>query len=189
MQISKLGRRSRRGLQTAALTGAMVAMSLVLAGPSAAQSDELDVDEVSHSKNINQVANIPRTGPLEGQFYTDIAFWGDYAFQGSYGGFTIYDIKHPHKPEIVTQVECPGGQGDVTVSEDGNLLFMSVDSARSDDSCSSSGSSPANPTAWEGVRIFDISDLENPQYVKAVRTDCGSHTHTLVPGGADEVFL
>ena len=190
MHIPTLGRRSHRGIQATLLSGAMVAMSLALAGPSAAQSDELDVDEVSHSKNIELVANIPRQGPLESETYSDLAFWGDYAFQGSYGGFTIYDIKHPHKPKVVTQVHCPGGQGDISVTSDGKLLFLSVDAPRTDDSCMSSGSSPANPTAWEGIRIFDISDLRNPRYIKSVRTDCGSHTHTLVPDDSgDRVYL
>jgi hypothetical protein len=34
---------------------------------------------------------------------------------------------------------------------------------------------------WEGVRIIDISTPSNPRQIKAVFTDCGSHTHTLVP--------
>ncbi|WP_017602425.1 LVIVD repeat-containing protein, partial [Nocardiopsis lucentensis] len=32
------------------------------------------------------------------------------------------------------------------------------------------------------IRVFDISDKADPQYVTAVPTDCGSHTNTLVPG-------
>lgn len=187
MQISTLGRRSRRGLQAAALTGAMVVLSLGLAGPSAAQSDELEVDEISHSKNFGQVANIPRQGPNDGFFHSDIGFWGDYAIQGTYGGINIYDIKHPQKPELISQFSCPGGQGDPTVSEDGTLVFMSVDDPRTDDSCESSGSSPANPNAWEGIRVIDISDVNNPEQVAAVRTDCGSHTNTLVPDDSGDV--
>ncbi len=31
------------------------------------------------------------------------------------------------------------------------------------------------------MKIFDISDPESPQYIKSVETDCGSHTHTLIP--------
>jgi hypothetical protein len=157
-----------------------MALSLALAGPAAAQSDQLAVDEISASK-IDLVANIPRQGPLVNEFHSDMAFWGDYLFQGSYGGINIYDIKHPQKPRLITQIHCPGSQGDVSVSPDGSLLFMSVDSSRSDDSCASTSQSAANPDSWEGIRIFDITDVTNPVYVKAVETDCGSHTHTLVP--------
>jgi hypothetical protein len=168
----------------------MVAMSLGLASPSAAQSDELGVDEISHNKNIELVANIPRQGPLVNDFHSDMAFWGNYLFQGSYGGINIYNIKHPPKPQLITQIHCPGSQGDVSVSPDGTLLFMSVDSSRSDDSCQSSPLSAANPDAWEGIRIFDITDITDPQYIKSVRTDCGSHTHTLVPDDSgDAVYL
>src|SRR5690606_25181344 len=43
---------------------------------------------------------------------------------------------------------------------------------------------------WEGIRIFDISDLRNPRYIKSVETACGSHTHTLVPGKRDrDVYI
>jgi hypothetical protein len=37
-------------------------------------------------------------------------------------------------------------------------------------------------TSWEGIKIFDISDVANPKYIKSVETDCGSHTHSLIPG-------
>lgn len=190
MSTSLLGRRSRLGVQAATLSAAMVVMSLGLAGPSAAQSDELDVDEVSHSKYIRSVANVPRQEAVQDDWHSDIAFKGDYAYQGSYGGITIFDVKHPQKPEVVGQVECPGGQGDVSLSADGDLLYMSVDNPRSDDSCESSRSSAFDPDAWEGIRIFDVSDVSNPQYVKSVQTKCGSHTHTLVPGdSADRDYL
>jgi hypothetical protein len=36
-------------------------------------------------------------------------------------------------------------------------------------------------SSWEGIKVFDISDKSAPKYVAAVETDCGSHTHTLVP--------
>lgn len=180
---------ARGGLRAAILGGVIAAMCLGLAGPAAAQSDQLEVDEISHSKNLELVANIPRQGPLTDDFHSDMAFWGNYLFQGSYGGITIYDISHPQWPRTVTQIDCPGSQGDVTVSPDGTLLFMSVDAPRSDDTCASSPSNASNPDAWEGIRIFDITDKANPEYVKAVRTDCGSHTHTLVPGDADTVYL
>ena len=35
--------------------------------------------------------------------------------------------------------------------------------------------------AWEGLRVFDISDPTAPAQVAAVYQDCGSHTNTLLP--------
>src|SRR5690606_41345202 len=42
-----------------------------------------------------------------------------------------------------------------------------------------------------GVRIFDITDIENPRQVAAVQTCRGSHTHTLVtdPNDAAHVYV
>ncbi|MGK5531057.1 LVIVD repeat-containing protein [Streptomyces sp. URMC 129] len=136
------------------------------------------VDETAHSDNVTPLANVPHSAALAG-LNTDLAFQGDYAFAGNYDGFVVYDISRPAAPEIVTQVLCPGGQGDVTVN--GDLLIMSVDSSRSDDSCRSTSRPASEKDAWEGIRVFDISDVRNPEYVAAVETSCGSHTHTVVP--------
>ena len=188
MRIDSLERKSRRGLMAAMLGAASIAIvALALVSPSSAQPDELAVDEISHSANIRHVANIPRQGANDGYFHSDLAFWHNWAIQGSYGGLNFYNIEDPENPELVSQISCPGSQGDPSVSQDGSLVFMSVDAPQSDDSCQSTPSSPVNPTAWEGIRIFDISDKDNPVYVKSVQTDCGSHTNTLVPDPSGEV--
>lgn len=138
------------------------------------------VDEISSSRNLRQIANVPKQGPFdnEGALGSDLAFQGRYAFVGNYEGFVIYDIKNPSRPSIVSQVLCSGSQNDISVY--GDLLFLSTDSPRSDDSCASTGV-PSSGTVWEGMKIFDIKDKANPRYIKSVKTACGSHTHTLVP--------
>ncbi|WP_059007662.1 LVIVD repeat-containing protein [Streptomyces specialis] len=136
------------------------------------------VDEIAHSDNVTPLATVPHSAALAG-LNSDLAFQGDYAFAGNYDGFVVYDISRPSSPEIVTQVLCPGGQGDISVSED--LLFLSVDYPRADDSCGSAPLPETEKESWEGIRVFDISDVRDPRYVGAVETPCGSHTHTLVP--------
>ncbi|MGN9813506.1 LVIVD repeat-containing protein [Micromonospora sp. BQ11] len=135
------------------------------------------VDEIVSSPNLKQVANLPKVAPLDAT-NSDLAFQGRYAFAGNYNGFVVYDISKPAAPTVVSRVFCPGSQNDISVR--GNLLFLSTDSPRSDDSCNST-QVPTSETKWEGIRIFDISDKANPRYVKSVQTACGSHTHTLVP--------
>ncbi|MFI5640666.1 LVIVD repeat-containing protein [Streptomyces goshikiensis] len=141
-------------------------------------------DEIVHSRNIKPLANIPSANP-DG-INSDLAFQGRYAYAGSYDGFTIYDIDDPKAPKTVSRVLCPGGQNDISVS--GDLLFLSTDSSRSDDSCNSVSQPATEKSSWEGIKIFDIKDKENPKYIKSVETACGSHTHTLVPGNRD-VYL
>ncbi|MBB4703253.1 hypothetical protein BJ982_004797 [Sphaerisporangium siamense] len=145
-------------------------------------------DGVQHSPNARLVANVPLSKPFDGEHAlgSDLAFQGDFAFVGNFQGFTIVDISDPAKPKVVTRVVCPGSQNDISVS--GNLLFLSVDEPRDGDTCTSGDGDPAE--GWEGIRIFDISDKTKPRYIKSLATDCGSHTHTLVPGkDASKVYL
>lgn len=116
---------------------------------------------------------------------SDLAFTGDHLISGNYLGFGIYDISDPADPVLATTVNCPGGQGDVSVS--GDLLFVSSESQRSSPDCDST------PLAngWSGIRIFDIGDIAMPQYVGAVATCRGSHTHTVVedPDDPSNVYV
>jgi hypothetical protein len=170
-----------------AVAAAAFALTLAVAAsasPTSAQSPSTNeipgVDEIVSSENIRLVTNVPKTGALANGINSDIAFQGRYAFAGNFNGFAIFDISRPSRPTLVSQVSCIGGQGDVSVQ--GDLLIMSVDSPRSDDSCTSTGLPATEKRSWEGIRIFDISDKTKPEYVKSVETNCGSHTHTLVPG-------
>ncbi|RFS86574.1 hypothetical protein D0T12_08405 [Actinomadura spongiicola] len=148
----------------------------------AASADRAPGGEViTKSPNIHLLANVPKQGPLAAPaaYGSDWAFKGNYAFGGNYEGFTVYDLSRAQQPEVVAVVHCPGSQNDVSIA--GDLLFLSTDSSRSDDSCQSTPKPATEKSAWEGIKIFDISDVRNPRYVKAVETKCGSHTNTLVP--------
>ena len=100
----------------------------------------------------------------------------------------VQRLRHlrPANPTLATGVVCPGGQGDMSVY--GNLLFMSVEETRARVDC---GTDPTVGTRFQGVRIFDISDVANPVQVAAVQTCRGSHTHSLVddPDDPDNVYI
>jgi hypothetical protein len=117
---------------------------------------------------------------------SDLAFSGDHAFVGNFNGFNVYDISDPTAPTNIANVVCPGGQGDVSVH--GDLLFMSVEESRARVDC---GTNPAVGTRFQGVRVFDVSDVTNPTQVAAVQTCRGSHTHSLVvdPDDAANVYV
>jgi hypothetical protein len=139
---------------------------------------------------------------------SDLAFQGNYLFQGNFYGINIFDISNPAKANLVTSMICPGGQGDPSVYK--NLLFMSVEMTNGRLDCGAQGfpaepqppapdpkkpageeNKPVLPAAqkdrFRGVRIFDISDVKNPKQVAAVQTCRGSHTHTLVVDPNDKV--
>lgn len=143
--------------------------------------------QVDRSRNMRNVARVPLAGAFaqSGAYGTDLAFTGHYAIAGNYLGFTVYDIKNPRKPKRVAQVECPGSQNDVSVYR--NLLILSVDSLRNNDTCDNTSASMGlplpipTPGSWEGIRVFDISNPRKPVFKTSVLTECGSHTHTLAP--------
>ena len=140
---------------------------------------QLAPDEIGRSKNVEFLKNIPTAGPLAGATGTDIAFSDNKAFVGNYNGFVIYDISVPNNPKTLATVNCPGSQNDVSIS--GDLLYLSTDSSRSDDSCASVAQPATQKDSWEGIKIFDVSNPRSPKYIKSVETACGSHTNTLIP--------
>src|SRR5690349_724763 len=137
------------------------------------------------SKGLQLLANRPKawSDPANpGSFSfagSDAAFQGNYAFVGNFNGFQIFDISNPAAPVMKAAVQCPGGQGDLSVY--GNLLFMSVEETRAKKDCSSTPAATPE-TRFRGVRIFDITNIEAPVQVGQAQTCPGSHTHTLVEG-------
>ena len=138
-------------------------------------------DQVGYSKNMKHMSNTPHVGPFAGQFGTDLAFQGKYAYAGNYDGFLIYDICNPKAPRTVAQVLCPGSQNDIS------RLAATCSSCRPTPRAATTAArarrQPATEkSSWEGIKIFDISDKTAPEVRQAaVETACGSHTHTLVP--------
>jgi hypothetical protein len=135
---------------------------------------------------------------------SDIAFWGDLAYVGDYGGFRIFDVSQP-TPELVSDARCFGAQGDPSVFDrDGNgeadTLVLSVDAVLAGPECGAAAVGKNVPDgegglrypdgAWEGLRIFDVSNPAVPQQVATVYQDCGSHTNTLLPApGGESMYV
>src|SRR5215203_41369 len=178
-----------RPVATAAVLTALVT-SLAAGAPAPADAGA-SAREPSIGPGLEWVAhrdNPFRQGDDPGFINSDLAFTGDHLVQGNYAGFSVWDIADPAAPELLSAVSCPGGQGDISAV--GNLVILSIDETLSDDSCEARRV-PETEQNWEGIRIFDLADPRDPQYVAAVRTRCGSHTHTVVPdpASADRVFV
>ncbi|HZB79388.1 MAG TPA: hypothetical protein VE522_06045 [Actinomycetota bacterium] len=141
---------------------------------------------------------------------SDLAFWGKHAFVGYYtgdtgfptgsgsrGGVRIFDISRPESPQLVRDFRCDANQNDPIVwDSDGNgiadIMLLAVDRTMTRPECGAPRSaSHGDPTGWEGVRVFTMSDnprrpFRSIEQVKAVYTDCGAHTITLWPEFADD---
>jgi hypothetical protein len=151
-----------------------------------------------HTANIQALGHSPDFGSFllpDGQrdANSDLAFWGNLAFHGDYDGFRIIDISDPNNPQLVSRTRCNGDQGDIVVWED--VLVRSWNAPKT---APRSCDGTTVPPGFEGVHIFDISNLADPVLVGEVELSarpeadapgCGSHTATLVPDLADNRLL
>src|SRR5436190_10719616 len=121
---------------------------------------------------------------------SDLAFTGNYVFQGNYSGWQVWNISNPSKPTLKTAYVCPGSQSDVSVYR--NLLFVSAEATNGRVDCGMQGipDTVSNERA-RGIRVIDMSDPDHPKYLATVQTCRGSHTHTVVtdPHDASNVYV
>jgi hypothetical protein len=121
---------------------------------------------------------------------SDLAFKDNYAIQGSYNGYQVWDISNPRQPTLKTAYVCPASQSDVSAYK--NLLFVSGEGLSGRLDCGTGGvKDTVSKDRLRGLRIFDISDIEHPRNVGNVQTCRGSHTHTLLvdPKDAENVYV
>ena len=116
---------------------------------------------------------------------SDLAFRGNFVFQGNFSGFQIWDISNPASPSSEKAVRLrhrPGRSVDLRqpalplLGEHGQPHRLRHRGRRR---------IAVSTDRMVGVRIYDISDIGNPRKVADVQTCRGSHTHTLVPDPND----
>ena len=140
--------------------------------------------------NLRLVSNTPPPEDFVGITNSDLAFKGNYAFQGNYNGIQVWNVEDPRQPLLVTGYVCPASQSDVSVY--GDLMFVSGEGFGGRLDCGTEGVEEAvSPERLRGIRIFDISDLRNPEYIGNVQTCRGSHTHTVLkdPNDDENVYV
>jgi hypothetical protein len=141
------------------------------------------------SWNMRLLSNTPTPSEFK-SVNSDLGFFGKYALQGTFDGWLVWDVSNPSHPTLRKGYFCPASQNDVSVYK--NLLFMSAESESSRLDCKAGGiQEPVSNERIRGLRIFDISDLDNPKYIGSVQTCRGSHTHTLVvdPKDPNDVYV
>jgi hypothetical protein len=160
-----------------------------------------------HSKNIHAKGHSPHPATATDPSHivhinSDIAFWGNLAFNGNYDGFRIINISDPDNPVEISHARCNGNQGDIVVWR--NVLVRAWNSpapadnpTTPDDESRYCDGHPV-PVGFEGMHIFDISNLQNPELVGEVELSarpeadapgCGTHTLTAIPDREDGRLL
>jgi hypothetical protein len=116
---------------------------------------------------------------------SDLAFQGNLVFHGDYDGFRI--VRGGSNPDEFSRTRCNGDQGDIVVWKD--ILVRAWNAPKSEmRRCDNE----LVPAGFEGMHIFDISNIRNPELIGEVELSarpeadspgCGTHTLTLVPDG------
>ena len=131
-------------------------------------------------RGLHNPANPGDFGFLNG----DLAFKGNFIFQGGFNGFQVWDISDAHNPRLRSIVRVPRRTGRPDPLS--HLLFFSVEETRGRLDCGGQGvQDTVSKERFRGVRIFDVTDIDHPKQVAAVQTCRGSHTHTLVADPKD----
>ena len=106
---------------------------------------------------------------LPAPYNSDLAFQGNYAYQGTNNGFVVIDIENPANPKQVhLNTSCTTSQGDVVVYK--NILVRSWDSPTSAaGAATQSCGGELVGLGFEGIHIFDITDPANPVFVRGLR--------------------
>ena len=148
------------------------------------------MDAAEAAWNMRVLSKTPAPEKFVGVMNSDLAFTGNYAIQGNYNGYQVWDISNPSRPTLKTAYYCPASQSDVSVYR--NLLFVSGEGLTGRLDCGGQGvKETVSKDRLRGLRIFDISDIANPRNVGNVQTCRGSHTHSVLvdPKDPDNIYV
>jgi hypothetical protein len=140
-----------------------------------------------HTDNMRALGHSPDFGSFllpDGQrdANSDLAFRGNLVFHGDYDGFRI--VRGGPSPRLISRTRCNGDQGDIVVWKD---ILVRAWNAPKTEARNCDGTMV--PAGFEGMHIFDISDIRDPELVGEVELSarpqadspgCGTHTLTLV---------
>ena len=178
-------------LSLAACASAKLDMSTTAPSPDrrvGLRAGEMNAGEATW--NLRVVSKTRSSEIFAGVTNSDLSFSGQYAIQGNYNGYQVWDIANPKKPRLKIGYLCPASQSDVSVYK--NLLFVSGEGTSGRLDCGTEGVHDSVSAArLRGIRIFDISDIASPKYIANVQTCRGSHTHTVVedPSDKENVYI
>ncbi|HVL94692.1 MAG TPA: hypothetical protein VM266_02425 [Solirubrobacteraceae bacterium] len=133
---------------------------LAVAAPSASAQAPL----AGTGENIQPISRVQMAHPNE------VELAGDWAFvSNDFYGMTIVNIADPTKPFIEGEWKCEAGWGDIDLSPDANLAFLT----------NAHGSECTDDEGGTWVAIVDISDKKNPKLIGTIpHSDEITYVHT-----------
>jgi hypothetical protein len=195
------------------LKAPLLALSVCVGSIAIASAAFADHATRPHTDNMKALGHSPHPATFLGAFSedrninSDIAFRGNLIFNGNYDGFRIIRQSSGKQPNEISWTHCNGDQGDVFVWED--ILVRTWNSpAPGDDPATENRIESRRcdgepvPVGFEGLHIFDISNLNDPELIGDVELSarqasdtrpetfgCGSHTITGVPDLANNRLI
>jgi hypothetical protein len=112
--------------------------------------------------NLRVLSKTPPPREFVGVTNSDLAFTGNYAIQGNYNGFQIWDISNPRAPTLVNAATSARRRRATSRS----TATCSSSRARGWRAARLRHAGRAEAVSAErlrGIRIFDISDIRNPR--------------------------
>ncbi len=134
---------------------------LLLGLPTTAIAEPPPVESFDYTSNLVPLGASLRAPSPASDYNSDLAFWGNKAYQGTAEGFRIIDISDPADPVALNNYDdCKGSQGDVIIWE--NILVRSWNSPAT---ATSSCDGELVGAGFEGLHIFDISNPADPREI------------------------
>jgi hypothetical protein len=192
---------TRRPVLGALAGTAVLALSVLAAGPAAAHGEQegdvatntrgLQVAETGTGTEMSFVANLQYTDSGAAQNGSDVEFLKvgkkEYALAGTLReGLQIIDITKPESPFVAAVYDCAISQGDIQVWKHENRILASY---TADGTFGAAGAASRcgrdlelGPDA-SGTVIVDLTTPTSPQTVSYVHVPRGSHNMTIHPSG------
>ena len=132
--------------------GSLMLVAAVMALVAGVAPASADHETRPHTPNMHAKGHSPHPATFLGEpdgvrhVNSDVASWGNTAYNGNYDGFRVIDISDPDSPVEISHPSCNGDQGDIVVWD--NILVRAWNSKKAEPRLCDGQSVPAG---FEGV--------------------------------------